>query len=251
MRKIERLGERNTNYQGQEMTIIRYKNRRDIDVEFGDGYIVRNTNYRAFCNGAIPDHLFPSYLGVGYLGDGKYKSRINNKKTSSYRYWGSMLTRCYSDKYIKKGNYKDCYVSDEWLNFQNFAEWHNENFYKIHGERLELDKDIIQKGNKVYCPSKCLYVPHKINTIICNRHNDRGKYKIGVTYDSNSNLFLANCNINGKSTFLGTYKTENDAFMAYKIAKEKEIKRVSDMYIGKIPDRVISAIQQYKIEEKD
>ena len=63
---------------------------------------------------------------MGYIGEGKYKSIISNgskTQTHCYSTWKSMLTRCYDEKYhIKKPTYENCYVCDEWLNFQNFAE---------------------------------------------------------------------------------------------------------------------------------
>ena len=231
------------------MRIIGYRNRRDIDVEFSDGFILYHTRYPNFLNGSISSLLFPSYLGVGYIGVGKYKPKIDGIKTSAYIKWGSMLTRCYADKYIKRKNYQNCYVCEEWLNFQNFAEWHYENYYEIDGESLELDKDIVEKNNQVYCPNKCLYVPHRLNTILCNRHNDRGLYAIGVCKGKKN--YYAYCNIEGKQVGLGKFDTEIEAFLAYKNAKENEIKRLSETYRNSIPDKVIDAIQKYVVEITD
>lgn len=249
MRKNNRIGETNNNYQGLQMTIVAYRSRRDIDVKFSDGYIAHNVRYANFLEGSITSNLYPQYLGIGYLGDGEYKSRIDGIKTPEYICWSSMLTRCYSDKYIKKKNYIACSVCDEWHNFQNFAKWYQNNSYALEDDVLELDKDIIQKGNKIYSPDKCILVPHKINTIICNRHNDRGRYYIGVRKAKNG--YTAICNIKGKQTYFGTYPTEIEAFYAYKRAKETEIKRVAELYRGTIPDLIIEYISKHKIELTD
>lgn len=42
-----------------------------------------------------------------------------------------MLQRCYNNKQL---SYFDCEVCDEWLCFQNFAKWYEENYYEIEGE---------------------------------------------------------------------------------------------------------------------
>lgn len=61
--------------------------------------------------------------------------------------------------------YADCEVCEEWMCYQNFAEWWNKNMYHIGTERMHLDKDILIKGNKVYSPDTCLIVPQSINEI--------------------------------------------------------------------------------------
>ena len=247
----ERIGEQSINIQGIPMYIIEYRNSRDIDIEFVDGYRIYHTQYRHFLSGKIINNNVPSYLGVGYLGEGKYKSRENNKHTDAYIKWGSMLTRCYSEKYIGRYNYDDCFVCNEWLNFQNFAEWYYNNIYELKDERIELDKEIKYKNCRMYSPYTCLLVPHKINTIICNRANFRGKYAIGVFKGSTSNNYIAKCNLNNKGIYLGAYQTEHDAFVAYKIFKETEIKRLAETYRGIIPDNIIEYIKKYEISEYD
>lgn len=247
----ERIGEELVNNQGIPMKIIGYRNSRDIDVEFCDGFKVYKTEYRKFLNGKIINDNIPTYLGVGYLGFGEYKSRHNNIKTEAYVKWGSMLTRCYSDKFIGKKSYEGCFVCNEWHNFQNFAKWFYENTYKLDNEVIELDKEIKYKNCKMYSPNTCLLVPKRINTIICDRANDRGECKIGVTRRPFSDKFYSSCNSDGKRLFLGAFDTEIDAFNAYKSFKESEIKRVAEMYRGKIPDEIIEYIKKYEIWEDD
>lgn len=249
MKKVERIGEKNINHQGLEMEIVGYKDRRNMEVKFSDGFVFHGASYHNFLNGSLTSLLFPDYLGVGCFGVGEYKSRENKIKTTAYIKWTSMLTRCYSDKYIKQQNYSSCVVCDEWLNFQNFAKWHYENYYEIEDDCLELDKDIIEKGNRIYSPDKCIYVPHKLNTILCNRHNDRGKCLIGVSEQCGK--YVAACSIDGKSKYLGTFDSEYEAFLVYKAKKESEIKRVAEQYRGRIPDYIIELIKMYKVEMTD
>jgi hypothetical protein len=62
--------------------------------------------------------------------------------------------------------YQDVFVCEEWHNFQVFAKWFYENYYKILGEIMNLDKDIIKKGNKIYGPEYCAFVPQTINKLL-------------------------------------------------------------------------------------
>ena len=43
-------------------------------------------------------------------------------------------------------NYIDCTVCEEWLNLDSFGEWFDNNYV----EDYELDKDLIENGNKIY-----------------------------------------------------------------------------------------------------
>ena len=44
----------------------------------------------------------------------------------------------------------------------------------------ELDKDILVKGNKIYSPDTCCFVPKEVNTVFTKRQSKRGDYPIGV-----------------------------------------------------------------------
>lgn len=146
---------------------------------------------------------------------------------SAHRRWSSMIKRCYSHKNIeRRPNYKECTVCDEWLTFSNFAKWYDEN--AIDG--WQLDKDIKIKGNKVYSPSGCLFVPMCINYLMCDSLAVRGKYPVGVIIDNRTNKFQARIRIDGKHTHIGVYETEGVAYAAYAYAKNNEIKRKMTQY---------------------
>ena len=77
-----------------------------------------------------------------------------------------MLERCYSQKTQEKHTtYKECSVSEEWYNFQNFAEWMDKNYNYETMQKWHLDKDILFKGNKIYSPERCAFVPQEINVL--------------------------------------------------------------------------------------
>lgn len=252
MKKTYRTGEKNINYQGLKMWICDYRKCTDIDVEFEDGYISKNRAYQEFKNGKIKNLYFPEVFGVGYVGEGKYKPRVNGKISKEYRQWISMLNRCYSKKYHEKHpTYEDCKVCNEWLNFQSFAKWFNENYYRVNNERMDLDKDILIKGNKVYSPETCIFVPQLINLLLIKSNKTRGKFPIGVSFHKRDKKFIAQCHVKKSLKHLGNFDTEIEAFNAYKQFKESYIKQVADEYKDKIPKKLYDIMYCYKVDISD
>ena len=219
-------------------------------------WMLKNTKYRSFKNGGIKCPYDPSVYGVGYLGEGKYTATENGKINEYYNIWHDMIKRCYEPKSQKRNpTYKGCEVEDHLLNFQNMAEWLNENYYKIPGETMCLDKDILCKDNKVYSRETCIFVPHRINSLFTKCDKSRGKNPIGVKPLPSGNYY-ARCNDGyGKEIPLGTYPTKEEAFQAYKQGKEKVIKETIDSYEGIIPEPFYSklkiAMYNYKVEITD
>ena len=251
MEKIDRTGEEKINNFGSLMRIINYRNVRDIDVFFPEyNYVKEHTQYNNFKKGTIACVYERRLYGVGYLGDGRYDKSINGKNTKYYDIWSEMLTRCYNPKYIQKHpTYEGCHVHDSWLNFQTFSAWLDKNYYEIEKERIDLDKDILCKGNKIYSPDTCIFVPQSINLLFVKRDNDRGDLPIGVTYHNKK--YRVRCNINKKENFLGYYNTLEEAFQVYKQYKERYIKEVAEEYKNVIPQKLYEAMLRYEIEIDD
>ena len=78
--------------------------------------------------------------------------------------------------------YIGCTVCELWHNFQNFAEWYDEN-YSAGMEGYHLDKDIKIKGNKVYSPSTCMFVKPGDNTIQATAKHYRLNSPNGVLHE--------------------------------------------------------------------
>lgn len=250
MRKLDRTGESKLNNFGSKMTIIKYRTNNDITVEFDNGYRTVNS-YWNFIKGSIVSPYERRNCSIGYLGEGIYANIINNIKTQEYCLWSNMLKRCYHYNIGKRDYvYEGCSVCDDWHNFQNFAKWHEENFYGIENERMELDKDILVKGNKIYSPETCVFVPRIINTLFTKSNRTRGSYPIGVSF--NGNKYISNCNIPRQSQkYLGRFITMEEAFQAYKECKENTIKEVAEEYKEKIPEKLYQALLNYEVEMGD
>lgn len=240
--KIDRLGEVRNNTLGTTMKIIRYNSYDDIDVEFLDEhhYIQTHQTYANFKKGSIKNPYDKSLFGVGYLGVGEHKIKENGKTTDAYEKWVGIIERCYmkSDKY--PSYYGICTVCEEWLCFQNFAEWYEENKYKVDG-RLHIDKDILFPNCNIYSSTTCLLVPQRINMLFTNKSNDRGLPN-GIKWVWNGYV----AQYNGKH--LGVYPTIEEAYQSYADKKEEAIKKVADEYREVIPEKVYKALYNYKVD---
>ena len=241
-----RLGEKHITNEGYEVEIISYTNKNNVDILFNDGTILKNKTYRNVKIGSIKNPFHNSIYGICYLGVGIYKSKVGNKNTVEYRYWKSMCDRCYSEKHQEKQpTYKDVSVCEEWHNFQVFAQWFEEN-WKPHMEGWHLDKDILVKGNKIYSPETCCFLPVQINSLLVKRNSERGDYPIGV--QKRGKRFRSCLNAIGQ---LGTFDTVEEAFLVHKLAKEQRIKVVADEWREKITEPTYIALINYKVEITD
>lgn len=190
-------------------------------------------------------------LGVGYLGEGEFSPTNNGVATKEYVAWSDMLKRCYNEYFLKtRKSYQDCFVCDEWHNFQNFAKWYNENYYEIKNEKMCLDKDILIKGNKEYSPNTCCIVPEPINCLFVNRKGNRGRYLIGVV-NKKCGKYISAISKYGVVVHLGCFFTEEQAYLAYKKEKEAYLKEIAFKYINDIPHNVYMALVNYEIEIGD
>lgn len=250
---MSRVGEENYNSFGSRMVITAYRKSIDIDVFFPKyNWTYYSAVYSSFKKGSLICPYEPKVFNRGYIGEGKYVSRINKQKTKEYNVRYSMFFRCYDEKHKdKRTTYDGCEVCEEWLNFQNFAEWFQENYYEIENEKMCLDKDILIKGNKIYSPQTCVFAPNDINVLFTKTNKLRGTTPIGVTWHKRDKVYEAHLSMDKKCIYLGKYDTPEEAFQAYKIAKEKNIKRMADKYKDKIPQKLYDAMYKYEVEITD
>lgn len=242
--RADRIGEKHITKEGYETVIVEYYNVDNCTILLNDKIIIKNRQYWEIVRGGIKNPLHKSVYGVGYVGIGKYKTEINKKE---YITWSSVMCRCYSSKYHeKRPTYKNITVCEEWYNFQNFAKWFEEN-YK---EGFVLDKDILVKGNNTYSSETCCFIPSEINSVFTKSNKARGEYPIGV--HKKGNKFIAQISKTKKvRQRLGSYDTPEQAFQAYKTAKEAYIKEIADKWKRFIDPRVYQAMYNYRVEITD
>lgn len=252
MNNKEKLGKNNINTFGTQMKIVEYYGAFNVIVEFQDEYKAKvHTQYDNFKKGKVKNPYDKIIFNVGYFGEGKY----NRKKYKTvYNYWYDMLKRCYEPYYINKNlTYVDCFVEEYFHNFQNFAKWYEENYYEVNDEKMQLDKDILEKGNKIYNRKHMVFVPQRINLLFTKRDNDRGNTPIG-TYKNKRGKIISQCCVyekQNKRVYLGSFDNQIEAFNVYKQFKESYIKQIADEYRELIPQKLYDAMYNYKVEIND
>lgn len=131
--------------------------------------------------------------GVG-INDMPGESSTDNKHNGGHDAWHAVIQRCYSPvEHIRRPTYKGCTVCPEWLVLSNFKEWYDINYH----EGWQLDKDILIKGNKVYRPEACRFVPPYINGLLVGttKGGRSNGLPVGVWFDKRSrvNPYYAQC----------------------------------------------------------
>ena len=239
-----RIGQVSISNQGEKMVIEDYKTCHDFWVRFENGYLKHSHKYNRFLDGGIVNPTYPSVCGVGII---DYE-KSDASKRKAYDYWYHMIRRCYD-----KSNrcYNDVIVCDEWLHFKNFEKWFNDNYYEIDGQRMCVDKDLIDKHSRIYSPSTCVILPQNINKMLIKQQFKRGEYPIGVFFDKRRNTFYSNLYVDNKLCSKSGFTNPNDAFMFYKTNKERMIKEMADKYKNQIPQKVYNAMYNYQVDITD
>ncbi|HFD2033394.1 TPA: hypothetical protein ACF2DD_001971 [Clostridium perfringens] len=252
-----RVGERRVMNCGEECEIVEYRNVTDLIVRFIKSGELVKCKYQHFKNGNIKSHFTPSVYGVGIVGLGD-TTDTKGEMLKSYRTWQSMLQRRYSGELHKKNpTYIGCSVCEDWKYYKNFKEWYDENYYEISNQRMALDKDILNKENKIYSPNTCVFVPQNINSLFTKRQAYRGVLPIGISWRGQNQKYLAGCNVfdiesdKYKKKHLGLYNTLEEAFNTYKKVKEENIKLVADYYKNQIPKKLYDAMCRYEVSIND
>lgn len=148
--------------------------------------------------------------------DGK---QITEWNCPFYTRWKEVLRRCHSVEFKNKcPTYRDVSCIPEWHTASVFIKWMKSQPW----EGRHLDKDIIQRGNRVYSPDTCAFVLPMTNSFVSGDTRVGNKYLLGA-YENKSGRFKS-CIGNpftGGILRLGSYSCAEDAHEAWR--KQKEI----------------------------
>lgn len=139
-----------------------------------------------FTRGEVKDRCKPIVYGVGFMGYGPHRGvrKLDGKsvKALEYTLWANILSRCYSPHNPRYNSYGGCSVCERWHNYQNFCDdlpalpgyedwlaWKN----STGAEEIQLDKDTLFPGNKVYAPNTTQFISATLNKTLgaISRHN--------------------------------------------------------------------------------
>ena len=189
--KSYRKNEIYKNTKGEEFTIVEYNNANDIKVSFNSNpNFLIHTSWSNIIKGVVKNPYEKTIFNVACIGN--EISKTNGVKIESYKVWYAMLQRCYSECYKNKPTYIDCSVCEEWLCYENFKKWYDKNYYRVENEIMNLDKDILVKGNKIYSPETCCFVPKRLNVLFVNTTNKDTIKRITDLYNNKIPHFIYN-----------------------------------------------------------
>jgi hypothetical protein len=179
--------------------------------------------------------------------------QVLRKKARSL--WNGIKSRCsntVADVRKLPLRYQNVTISDEFKDFDKFFNWViGQKGFGVKG--FQIDKDILVKGNTVYSPATCCFVPNKINGLMirCSRGRSgkRGGVPIGVSVASGK--YHAQMMVDRVKVGLGYYNTVEEAFNAYKVAKEQNIKRMAELYKDQLDPRAYEALMNWTVEITD
>lgn len=185
------------------VVILRVENANNVFIKFiSSGYTVKVSRYD-LKNGKVRDPYQEDTSGICDI------PKSTNTKIHSL--WKGMLARVAGNKPC----YTDTKVCNEWLYFSNFKGWVEKQDY----EGKVLDKDLASRGELIYSPATCNFIPPLINAVLttfrkgdtsgCYFNKDKGLWQSQMTEVST-----------GKVVYLGRYNTKEEAsevFMENKI----------------------------------
>jgi len=202
----DRTGETKTMCGGVKATIIEYKSKRNITVQFENGVIVKNRHYQNFEKGHIRCPMI-------YNIKGDYVECVNPNTKSIF-----LIDR----EDLEKINYTLWYKQTDRNGYviNGFSE-------KLHRIIMNAPKGVIIdhiNGNTLDNRKCNLRIcTHSQNSCNSKRRVDNTSGYKGVTFrkGSKTNKWAAHIGINGVNKALGCYPTPEEAYAAYcKAAKE-------------------------------
>lgn len=255
------VGDIRINNEGYEFEIVKYNHARDVVIRWLACGTEESCNSGNLIKGAIKYLNNPSVFGIGYLGYGRFvpgekrlKEGQERLNPDIHRHWRHVLERTVSHRNIQR--YEDCSVVEEWYSLQNFAEWLVEQKNGLakeeNGRLYHLDKDMVCKGNRVYCPEYCVFLPNEVNCFYTRTEIGNTGYP-GVNYIKPATKgakegYIARCHVGKVRKYLGYYDTAMEAFLQYKKCKEGSAKELASRWEGKVDDRVIEYLHNFTVD---
>lgn len=244
------VGKRFKNKQEDWCTVKEYISATEVVIEF-DGFPdnLKKVAVAALKKGSFKNNYKPTIYGKGYLGDGKYQGAKKDGTDFVYGVWNNMLARNY-DLYTqsKQPAYIGCSVCDEWLCFQNFADFYIN--HESYGLGYNLDKDLLGGDNKVYSPETCTMLPPEINSMITGSTASKNGMPLGVNKIDNGYVARLNKGKEGRE-YLGYYKTPEEAHKVYVEAKERYVKNKALECANRIEWKAFVALMNWTVYPKE
>lgn len=215
-------------------------------IRFAETGHERLVNKCDLLQGKVNDPLYKNIYGIGFLGEGPYQPKncgIN------YTRWVSMLDRCYNPENSKSEYYENCFVVEEWHNFQNYMSWAvlQKGFDR---KGWQIDKDLLRGDNPCYGPETCVFLPRDLNMALIVHRRAGNTMGTGVYYHEKNKKYIARTaqtNKNKSTTYIGSYDTPEEAYLVYKEYKEKFVKELADKFKEDLSEKAYENLYKWTV----
>lgn len=173
----------------------------------------------------------------------------NGEECPYYTKWTGMLARSKSHRKFERESTKDTDCCEDWKYFSNFKSWMEQ---QVWDKNSQLDKDILVKGNKLYSPETCCFVPLFVNTALQQRKSEN-ILPLGVSGSNDGprkKKYSAICQ--GRS--FGRYLTVEEAHKAWQEAKVNSFYKLLEQYAKettfntKVADAILTRAWNIKLQ---
>lgn len=172
-----------------------------------------------------------------------YKILSNREKHNRF---SNMKFRCGKAYQGENPRYKGTFMWEGWLKHKTktFFVLLDNNYYEVDGEQMDIDKDILQYGNKQYHPDLCLIVPHSINTFFENIEVG----KTNITYNSKTETYNVKITDGKKNIGATDIDSYNEALDIYCDIKQGILVNKAKALKDKIPEKVYMALMNTDVK---
>ena len=176
--------------------------------------------------------------------------QVNNIKSKAFIQFTNMKARCSGVKSLQD-KFKGNSLCQEWYDYYNWLNWanHQKGFLneEDNGFVWAIDKDILKRGNKHYCPELCVFVPNTINQFFSLRLKEDRNSLLGAFKNTRCDTYHSRINIGLKvPKYLGSFPTEMASHEAYLDAKQEFGKELANKYNSSVDSRVIEVLSDFK-----
>lgn len=190
-----------------------------------------------------------------YNSGGKHITRFDGIKLKVCALWENLRVRCEllpERDESRFGKYSDVRVCDEWLDYQNFAEWaYNVDYFE---RGWQLDKDLLSNEN-IYSPDTCVFLPVEVNNILNTKTRKRGELPMGLSWQTPKKKvinvqFVCKYPQFTVREYLKPDQIE-EGFQIYKKARESYVQFLAEKYKDRLDPRAYKALKEYEVNIDD
>lgn len=178
-----------------------------------------------------------------------YGPRTDRIRTRAGGLWHRMNTRCKVDGPFQQRNPTYAGASNEFKNFQIFADWCQDQFGYMEIDEKDqywsLDKDLMTPGNKIYSPKMCCFAPSALNTLLLAHTSARGDSPLGVHWCNTKKIYIAQASFSGRQNFLGKFDNPHEAHRAWQRAKMFAFDEALEKYAN-LPNKILKGLRRHK-----